>query len=94
MKSPVSRSKSKGFTLIELLLVIAIVAILASMLLSLLGRAKLKATGAVCLGNQKQLVMGFSMYADDNEAEIVSQDVGLKMAAAGGFGLGHILPEI
>ncbi|MGB1674114.1 MAG: hypothetical protein ACPHRA_12905, partial [Limisphaerales bacterium] len=30
-------------------------------------KAKLKATGAACLSNQKQLILGFVMYADDNE---------------------------
>ena len=57
----------KGFTLVELLVVISIIALLLSILLPALNKAKEQAKLAVCLSNMKQLGYIFKMYIEDNE---------------------------
>jgi prepilin-type N-terminal cleavage/methylation domain-containing protein len=60
-------SKLAGFTLVELLVVIGIIALLISILLPALSKARQSALKAACLSNQKQVLLAILMYAGDNQ---------------------------
>jgi len=59
-------SRQRGFTILELLTVIATIAILAALLLPILGKAKIKAQRTTCLSNLRQLSIAWMQYADEN----------------------------
>ena len=80
---------AQAFTLIELLVVIAIIAILAALLLPTLSKAKAKAVGIQCLGNFKQLQVGWQLYTGDNN-EFIPGNHWYMQAGMGGFSRGPL----
>lgn len=55
----------KMFSLIELLVVITIISILAGLLLPTLGKARESSRSILCISNERELIRGYSFYADD-----------------------------
>ncbi len=62
-----NRKNCKAFTLIELLVVIGIIALLMSVMLPSLTRAKVQAKSMECMSNLRQLYFAFNCYAMDND---------------------------
>ncbi|HEX3626413.1 MAG TPA: prepilin-type N-terminal cleavage/methylation domain-containing protein [Verrucomicrobiae bacterium] len=72
--------KNRAFTLVELLVVIAIIAILAAMLMPVLSHSKEKAQRVHCLNNERQLDVGWQLYADEDSGVIASNNVDFRSA--------------
>ena len=66
-----TRTRSRqAFTLVELLVVIGIIAIMISILMPALNRARDKARGVQCMSNMRQIYMACQMFAQDNKGHL------------------------
>ena len=69
------KSKRQGFTLIELLVVIAIIALLMSILMPALRNVRDQAKDAMCKQRLQQWGVMFSMYAGDNDGQLMDMNL-------------------
>jgi prepilin-type N-terminal cleavage/methylation domain-containing protein/prepilin-type processing-associated H-X9-DG protein len=70
-----------GYTLVELLVVMAIIAVLASLILPAMARARGKAQAAQCVSNLRQWSIALAVYVDENDDCIPRRGQGVQPLA-------------
>jgi prepilin-type N-terminal cleavage/methylation domain-containing protein/prepilin-type processing-associated H-X9-DG protein len=65
-------TRHKAFTLVELLVVIAVIALLMTILLPALNKAREQGKRSVCMNNLRQLTIAWMIYAQANNDKLVN----------------------
>jgi prepilin-type N-terminal cleavage/methylation domain-containing protein/prepilin-type processing-associated H-X9-DG protein len=94
--SVVPRTRLVGFTLIELLTVIAIILILVSLLVPLLGTVREHAQRLICVSNTRSLQTGFNLSTSDRNGALPNgcTSGGDAWASSSDFKVGLIWPYV
>lgn len=77
-----NKGRDQGFTLVELLVVIAMVALLSVLLIPTLAGTKPNAQSFQCLQNQRQVILAWQMYAEDDSDLLAPNDYPFATAYA------------
>ena len=76
----VSKRKRAAFTLVELLVVIGLIAMLISLLMPVLGKARKAAQATACLSNLRQMGTAWAVYTVENHGRLLYFNQNTKAA--------------